>query len=242
MRSSTSPTAVSAHSDGTAGFDDRSAEASNGRDAFRGVRHLPAPTRGFAGVHAPSLSLAASWWQAFSVRTEGELPEVLSILTAPASADAGDLGARGPAPDGTDLPDAAVLGAMIAAPACSRALVASAQATASSRAAFMARAFACREESVRRGDQPYGAVVVRDGRIIGEGVSAVVTRGDATAHAEREAIRDALRREGVTKLSGCELYGTSRACGACEAAAHRAGIARMFHGTGIVDAGPPAGG
>ncbi len=134
----------------------------------------------------------------------------------------------------------ALLGAMIALPGLSRGQAALAQASGSSRAAFMARAFACRDESLRRGDQPYGAVVVRDGSIVGEGVSMVITRGDPSAHAEREAIRDALRRTGSTQLSGCELYGTSRACGACEAAALQAGIARMYYGPEIVDAGAPA--
>jgi len=105
--------------------------------------------------------------------------------------------------------------------------------------AFMARAFEMRDLAIRRGDQPYGAVVVRDGRIVGEAASAVVVANDPTAHAEMEAIRDAARRLGTRDLSGCELYGTSRACPMCEAAAYWARIARMRYGEAIADGGAP---
>jgi tRNA(Arg) A34 adenosine deaminase TadA len=107
------------------------------------------------------------------------------------------------------------------------------------RAAFAARALALRDEAVRRGDQPYGAVVVRNGAIVGEGVSAVVTDRDPTAHAEMVAIRAAARRLASRDLGECELYGSSRACPMCEAAAYWANIGRMFHGSEPVDAGPP---
>ena len=107
------------------------------------------------------------------------------------------------------------------------------------RAAFMARAFEMRRLAIERGDQSYGAVVVRRDRIVGEGVSAVVTARDPTAHAERQAIGDALRRLGATDLAGCELYGTSRACPMCETAAAQARIAGMVHGSDLIDAGVP---
>ncbi len=101
------------------------------------------------------------------------------------------------------------------------------------------RALALRDEAARRGDQPYGAVVVRGGRIVGEGISAVVTLRDADAHAERIALRDAITRLGTADLSGCALVGSSRACGACADAAFRARIARLWHGSPPVDDGPP---
>jgi len=106
-------------------------------------------------------------------------------------------------------------------------------------APFMARAEEMRRRAIASGDQPYGAVVVKDGVVVGEGVSAVVTANDPTAHAERQAIRDATRRLGPAGLAGCVLYGTSRACPMCEAAAYEAGIARMYFGAAIVDAGAP---
>lgn len=104
---------------------------------------------------------------------------------------------------------------------------------------FMRRAFAMRQHAAAGGDQPYGAVVVRDGHIVGQAPSAVVTRGDPTAHAEIEAIRDAAQRLGRRDLAGCALYSSSRPCPMCEAAAYWAGIERMIHGEGLSNAGRP---
>jgi tRNA(Arg) A34 adenosine deaminase TadA len=88
-------------------------------------------------------------------------------------------------------------------------------------------------------DQPYGAVVVQGGRIVGEGPSRVVQRNDPNAHAEREAIRDARERYGAEVLHGAVLYSTSRPCAQCEVVAAQAGIARMIHGADLKDAGAP---
>ncbi len=108
-------------------------------------------------------------------------------------------------------------------------------------ARFAALAFEMRRRAIASGDQPYGAVVVRADQVIGEGVSAVLTSGDARAHAEIVAMRAAIRHLGHDDLSGCLLYGSARACPMCEAFAHRAGIARMYYGERGEDAGPPRG-
>ena len=89
------------------------------------------------------------------------------------------------------------------------------------------------------GDQPYGAVLVLGGQLAGEGPSRVVKNQDSTAHAEREAIRDAQRRLGRTGLSGAVLYSTSRPCALCEAAAAQAGVTRMYFGPSLADGGAP---
>ena len=89
------------------------------------------------------------------------------------------------------------------------------------------------------GDQPYGAVLVADDAIIGEGPSRVIQRGDASAHAEREAIRDAQRRLGRADLAGSVLYSTSRPCSLCERAAAQANVAQMIYGPDLADGGPP---
>ena len=104
---------------------------------------------------------------------------------------------------------------------------------------FMDRAFEMRRVAAERGDQAFGAVVVRDGQVVGEGASAVVTAPDPTAHGEIQAIRDAARRLGTARLAGCELYTTFSPCPMCETAAYWAGIARVYHGEAITDAGPP---
>jgi tRNA(adenine34) deaminase len=106
---------------------------------------------------------------------------------------------------------------------------------------FVAAAFKMKDEAVRKGDQPYGAVVVKEGEIIGFGPSRVVIRKDWTAHAEREAMRDAQATLRTPDLSGCVMYSTSRPCAVCERAAADAGIARMYFGADATDAGVPAG-
>lgn len=103
----------------------------------------------------------------------------------------------------------------------------------------MRRADALRDEALRAGDQPFGAVVLRGELIVGAAPSRVVTATDPTAHAEMEAIRDAARRLHTPDLSGCMLVSTSRPCRMCEAAAGWAGIARMVYGAALTDAGPP---
>jgi tRNA(adenine34) deaminase len=82
-------------------------------------------------------------------------------------------------------------------------------------------------------------VLVPDGQLVGERPSRVIQRNDDTAHAEREAIRDAQRRLGRTRLDTSVLYSTSRPCAACEAAAAAAGVARMVYGEALRDAGAP---
>ncbi len=103
----------------------------------------------------------------------------------------------------------------------------------------MARARELRDEAQRSGDQPYGAVVWREGAIVGEAPSRVVLHNDPTAHAEMEAIRDAARRLGTRDLSRCLLVSTSRPCRMCEAAAGWARIERMVHGDALTDSGRP---
>ncbi len=103
----------------------------------------------------------------------------------------------------------------------------------------MQRARQMRDDAVRAGDQPFGAVVLCGERIVGEAPSRVVTATDPTAHAEIEALRDAARRLGRRDLSGCVLVSTSRPCRMCEAAAGWARIERMVHGDALTDAGRP---
>jgi tRNA(Arg) A34 adenosine deaminase TadA len=104
---------------------------------------------------------------------------------------------------------------------------------------FIAAAFRMRDEAVRAGDQPFGAVVVKEGTMLGFGPSRVVLKKDASAHAEREAIREAQARLGRSDLSGAILYSSSRPCSDCERAAADASIARMFYGSAAADAGQP---
>lgn len=105
--------------------------------------------------------------------------------------------------------------------------------------AFINQAFRMRDLALETGDQGYGAVIVKDGRIVGQAPSRVVVNHDPTAHAEMEAIRDAARKLGTRDLSGCVLYSSSRACPMCEAAGYWAGLEGMRFGHAVSDAGRP---
>jgi len=118
---------------------------------------------------------------------------------------------------------------------------AAAAAPASVHALFVNVAFAMKQRAVESGDQPFGAVVVRNGDVIGYGPSRVVVNNDPTAHAEREAIRDAQVKLDRADLSECVMYSTSRPCVDCERAAADARISRMYYGPDATDAGQPHG-
>lgn len=96
------------------------------------------------------------------------------------------------------------------------------------KAAFFARARALRDRAVREGDQAYGAVVVRDGVIVGEGRNYVVLHTDPTAHSELLAVRDAARRLGTRDLSNCDIYSTATPCAMCQGALYWGRIRRVY--------------
>ena len=111
-----------------------------------------------------------------------------------------------------------------------------AQPPAPSRAAFLARARELRDAATAAGDQPYGAVIVRQGLIVGEGRSQVVTLVDPTAHSELMAVRDAARRLGTRDLSDCDLYSSATPCPMCQGALYWAGV-RRIHTDGASELG-----
>jgi tRNA(Arg) A34 adenosine deaminase TadA len=108
--------------------------------------------------------------------------------------------------------------------------------------AFAVEAARQRDLAIAAGDQPYGAVVVFEGRIAGYGPSRVVVDRNPDAHAERVALADATRQLTPDQLARAVIYATSRPCPTCQAALARARIARMYVGPEAVDAGPPVGG
>ena len=86
------------------------------------------------------------------------------------------------------------------------------------------------------GGGPFGAVVVRDGTIVGRGGNRVVATNDPTAHAEVVAIRDACGRLGTFSLAGCEIYSSCEPCPMCLAAIYWARIERIYYGATRRDA------
>ncbi|MCR5176471.1 MAG: nucleoside deaminase [Anaerovibrio sp.] len=83
---------------------------------------------------------------------------------------------------------------------------------------------------------PFGAVIVKDGRIVGRGHNRVLAKNDPTCHAEMEAIRDACRQLKTYDLSGCELYTSCYPCPMCMSAAIWANIKIIRYGNTAEDA------
>lgn len=94
----------------------------------------------------------------------------------------------------------------------------------------MARALALAEEAALAGEVPVGAVVVKDGAVIGEGHNSPRALGDPTAHAEVLALRRAADALGNERLDGCELWVTLEPCAMCAGALVHARIARVYYG------------
>ncbi|MEM6318558.1 MAG: nucleoside deaminase [Bacteroidota bacterium] len=88
---------------------------------------------------------------------------------------------------------------------------------------------------------PFGAVIVKDGKIIGQSSNEVFKNHDPTAHAEIQAIRDACANEGTRHLKGCTLYTSCEPCPMCYTAVHYAKIERVFYAATHADADRIAG-
>ncbi len=102
---------------------------------------------------------------------------------------------------------------------------------------FLRRAIALATENVTNGrGGPFGAVIVRDGTIVGEGANSVTATNDPTAHGEVNAIRAACNALGTFTLAGCQLYTSCEPCPMCLAAAYWARIEAIFYGCRAADA------
>ncbi len=106
----------------------------------------------------------------------------------------------------------------------------------SDHARFMARAIEIAKTAMLdKGAAPFGAVVVKDGKIVGEGVNQVVNNHDPTSHGEVEAIRDAGAKLATWDLSGCTLYTTCEPCEMCVAAMFWARIDAIYYAATLAD-------
>jgi guanine deaminase len=102
---------------------------------------------------------------------------------------------------------------------------------------FLRRAIALATQNVTSGcGGPFGALIVRDGRVIGEGANSVTATNDPTAHAEVNAIRAAAKTLGKFSLAGCELYTSCEPCPMCLAAAYWAHVDAVYYGACAADA------
>jgi tRNA(adenine34) deaminase len=96
--------------------------------------------------------------------------------------------------------------------------------------AMMGEALALARAAGERGEVPVGAIVVRDGVIVGRGGNAPIIGSDPTAHAEIAALRDAGRALGNYRLPDCDLYATLEPCAMCAGAIMHARLARLVYG------------
>ena len=95
---------------------------------------------------------------------------------------------------------------------------------------WMGEALALAAAAGGRGEVPIGAVIVKDGTIVGRGGNAPIAASDPTAHAEIAALRDAARALGNYRLPGCDLYVTIEPCVMCAGAILHARISRLVYG------------
>jgi guanine deaminase len=86
------------------------------------------------------------------------------------------------------------------------------------------------------GGGPFAAVIVRDGKIVGEGVNTVTSSKDPTAHGEVNAIRAASKALDTFSLAGCQLYTSCEPCPMCLAACYWARLDAIYYGASAADA------
>ena len=101
---------------------------------------------------------------------------------------------------------------------------------------FMRKAIALSIENIKKGGGPFGAVIVKDNKIISTGTNRVTAKNDPTAHAEVIAIRKASKKLGTFDLSGCVIYTSCEPCPMCLGAVYWARIDKMFFGNTKRDA------
>ena len=101
---------------------------------------------------------------------------------------------------------------------------------------FMREAIRLADESVAHGGGPFGAVVVKDGRILAGASNSVTIDNNPTAHAEVNAIRQACRELGTFDLKGSVIYASCEPCPMCLGAIYWAGIERIYYANTRADA------
>jgi len=100
----------------------------------------------------------------------------------------------------------------------------------------MRKAIALSIQNIQKGGGPFGAVIVKNGKVIASGVNRVTMTTDPTAHAEITAIRKASRKLGTFDLAGCDIYTSCEPCPMCLGAIYWAHLDKMYYGNTKSDA------
>ncbi|HLR79755.1 MAG TPA: nucleoside deaminase [Bacillota bacterium] len=101
---------------------------------------------------------------------------------------------------------------------------------------FMERAVQLAIENVEAGGEPFGAVLVKNGHLVAEGVNELHKRYDITAHAEIQAIRRAQKKMHTPVLSGYTMYASGEPCPMCLTAMYFVGIDRVYYASSVEEA------
>jgi len=101
---------------------------------------------------------------------------------------------------------------------------------------FMRKAIALSIENIKNGGGPFGAIIVKNDKIISTAVNRVTAHTDPTAHAEVNAIRKACRKLKTYDLSGCEIYSSCEPCPMCLGAIYWAHLDKIYYGNTKKDA------
>ena len=96
-------------------------------------------------------------------------------------------------------------------------------------AGLLQRAVALASDNADAGEEPFGALVVREGSVLGEGVNTTARDADPTAHAEVAAVREACRRLGTIDLPGATVVSSCEPCPMCRTVAVLAGVSRIVY-------------
>jgi tRNA(Arg) A34 adenosine deaminase TadA len=108
--------------------------------------------------------------------------------------------------------------------------------TPSAHEEYMVEAIRLAIENIDNNGGPFGAVIVKDGNIVGVGTNRVTANNDPTAHAEVMAIRAACKQLGTFNLEGCTIYSSCEPCPMCLSAIYWAGITELYYGCNKIDA------
>ena len=101
---------------------------------------------------------------------------------------------------------------------------------------FMKRAIELSKESINSGGGPFGSVIVRNDKIISEGINRVTVNNDPTAHGEIVAIRNACKELNTFNLSNCSLYSSCEPCPMCMSAIYWSRIGKVYYANTREDA------
>ncbi|MDR1974788.1 MAG: nucleoside deaminase [Bacteroidales bacterium] len=101
---------------------------------------------------------------------------------------------------------------------------------------MMRKAIALSKKSIEKGGGPFGAVIVKDGKIVASGHNMVTIKNDPTAHAEVSVIRKAANKLGSFSLAGCEIYTSCEPCPMCLSAIYWARIDKVYYANTKKDA------